>query len=336
MESKVNFTRFSKNEMLQSVIQENCCKRAWLAGAVKAIGSLQIEHGGKPSLVFETEDIDYLQTVINYAKDIYKTNVTIESAKGKAGKKGFGYIAKLPPEDSMYLLIDAGIIGEDGGLPTFIVGIKPEVISLKCCAKAFLKSIYIATGSANVPTKIIGDDGRLESNGGGYYLEFVLGDEVLAELIVKVLNYFDINSHTTERKGKYIVYLKDSEVISNTFALLEANGTVLYLQEILLERTLNNNLNRQSNCDAANADKIAIASAKQVMAIQLIAKTVGLNSLPDKLKELAEMRLQNPSAPMEFFTDALGDEVSKSGVNHRFRKLVSIADEIAEKQNTEN
>ena len=127
----------------------------------------------------------------------------------------------------------------------------------------------------------------------------------------------------SERAGKFVVYLKDSENISKAFALMDAAETVLYIEEIIVERIFNNNLNRQNNCKTANTDKIVTAAANQVVAINRIQERQGLDSLPDKLKELACLRLQNPMASLDFFTERLG--ISKSGINHRFRKIMAIA-----------
>lgn len=123
---------------------------------------------------------------------------------------------------------------------------------------------------------------------------------------------------TVERGNKFIVYVKESEVISNFFALLGASETVLYMQDVMIERLVNNNVNRKSNCSVANMDKTAIASTKQLIAIENIEKNFGVKRLSEELRALIALRKEYPEATLDFFAEKLG--VSKSCINHRFRK----------------
>lgn len=114
------------------------------------------------------------------------------------------------------------------------------------------------------------------------------------------------------------MYVKESEVISNFFALLGASETVLYMQDVMIERLVNNNVNRKSNCSVANMDKTAIASTKQLLAIENIEKNFGVKRLSEELRSLIALRKEYPEATLDFFAEKLG--VSKSCINHRFRK----------------
>lgn len=329
MDKKRNFNQHAKAELLANLPESTCCKVAWLAAAVKAIGNLSLEKNGA-SLVFESDDFDYIQTIIACIKNVYFATLEANVVKGKNGiKKAKIFNVKVPYGHTSTILKDTAVMEEDAeGLLALNSGIANRVVQSECCAKNFLKSLFIATGSANVPTKIIGEDEDIKSNGKDYYLEFALSDEPFAEDLIKLLENLSIYAKIIERKGKYIVYVKESEAISNFFAFLNANETVLYMQDIIVERLVNNNLNRKSNCEVANIDKIAIASTKQIIAIKKIDKEMGLENLPDKLRELALLRLKNPTATLDFFVKKLGGEVSKSGINHRFRKIISIADNL--------
>ena len=327
---KVKFTVCAKNEMLKNQPTEVCCAKAWLAAAVKATGSLNITKTGM-NVVFESDDYDYMISVVHAIKLLYSLPVELISQRGKGAKKSAAFMVKLGKSQSETLLFDVGIWGKgEDDMPCFARGVRKEIVRKECCAKAFLRSVFVATGSANVPPKLIGESDSVESSGGGYYLEFVLSDEILAEVVAGLLKSLGVPAKTTERKEKFVVYQKDSEIISNTFALLGAHEAVMYMQEIMVERTLSANLNRQSNSAAANADKTVIAATKQVLAIQTIDKTSGLDKLPDTLKEIAVLRLENPTAGLDFFAGRLG--ITKSGVNHRFRKLVQMAEEIENKR----
>ncbi|MEG1612939.1 MAG: DNA-binding protein WhiA [Clostridia bacterium] len=329
MENKLNFTQYAKNELLSNLPENSCCRLAWLSAAIKAIGSLQLSKKGV-SLFFESANYDYVKSIVQFIKNLYFASLDIEIKDIKSGlQKGKHFMVKVPSGHTLTILTDTGIIkDEESGGFEINGGINPKMVFEECCAKNFLKSMFIALGSANVPTKIIGEDDDVESSGNGYYLEYQLSDELLSEDLVKLLEHFDISAKLTERNNKYVVYVKENEAISNFFALLSANETVLYMQDIIVERLLNNNLNRKSNCEVGNYDKTAIASSKQTIAINHIAETIGLHKLPDKLRILSELRLRNPTAPLDFFVENIGEEITKSGINHRFRKIISISDSL--------
>lgn len=327
--NKKNFNNHAKTELLSTLPQSNCCRIGWILSAIKAVGSLNIERNGI-SLVFESDNFEYIQSIIACIKGVYFANLEANVVKGKSGIKDAKIFSiKVPYGHTKTILKDTGIMDEDeSGLSELKSGISNSVIQTECCAKSFLKSLFIATGTANVPSKIIGADDDIISSGKDYYLEFALLDKPFANDVIRLLENLSIFAKLTERKGRYIVYVKESEAISNFFAFLNANETVLYMQDIIVERLVNNNLNRKSNCEVANIDKVAIASTRQIIAIKKIDEKMGLDNLTDKLKEIALLRLAYPTATLDFFVKELNYEVSKSGINHRFRRLIAIADDL--------
>lgn len=328
MDKKLNFNQYAKTEILAKTPEDKCCKLGWLCAAVKACGSLTLSKKGA-SVVFESSNYDYVKSIIHIIKSLYFATLDAEMKNVNSGLvKGRIFTVKVPVGHTRTILTDLGIfVDEPDGTFSISCDISENVIQKTCCAKFFLASLFVATGSANVPSKIIGETEDIESSGNGYYLEYLLNDENFSEQVIRLLKHFGIVAKMTERNGKSVVYVKDSEAISNFFALLGASDTVLYMQDIIVERLLSNNLNRKSNCEVGNYDKIAIASAKQIIAINNIEKKLGLEKLPEKLRELAELRLNNPTASLDFFVEAFGD-VSKSGINHRFRKLLSISETL--------
>jgi conserved hypothetical protein len=327
MDKKLSFLQFAKSELMTNPPEDACCKVAWLSAAIRAVGSLEIVRR-KYELVFESADYDYIKLLVQYIKSVYFASLDIDVIQPKGGlKKTRTYRVKVPAGHAKTIMFDAGVIENEEGFQ-LVGGISDKVVFKDCCAKSYLRSLFVATGSAGVPTKIIGEDDDISSSGSGYYLEYLLSDELLASDLIRLLEHFQISAKLTERNGKYVVYLKDSELMSNLFALLSANETVLYMQDVIVERLLNNNLNRKSNCDVGNYDKIAIASSKQILAINYIGDTVGLEKLPEKLQVLAHLRVENPEAPLDFFVKKLKGEVSKSGINHRFRRIIAISEEI--------
>lgn len=325
---KLNFNRYAKNELLTTEFKDRCCAYSWLAAAIKAVGSLRILKN-RTELIFESQDYDYVKSTAIAVKTAYNTEIDVDVTNVNTGlQKGKLYVLKMPPAISRDMLKDTGIIDKNSDGFSFKEGIDNAVVEKECCAKTYLKSLFVATGSANVPEKIIGEDADIESTGSGYYLEFALSDESYALSVKKLLLSFDIAAKTVERGNKYIVYVKESEAISNFFALLGASETVLYMQDVMIERLVNNNVNRKSNCTVANMDKTAIASTKQLLAIGKIEKYYGVGRLSGELQSLVALRKEYPEATLDFLAEKLG--VSKSCINHRFRKIISIADDLSE------
>ena len=145
---------------------------------------------------------------------------------------------------------------------------------------------------------------------------------------INLLKECDIPAKITIRKNAPIVYIKEYQLICDALALVGANKAVLCLQNEAAIRELRNNINRQNNCINANLNKTIGASVKQLNAIRIIQENVGLESLSEGLMELALLRLANPDASLEELRRLSTQELTKSGINHRFAKLLEIAQKI--------
>lgn len=179
----------------------------------------------------------------------------------------------------------------------------------------FTAGVFLAGGSVNDPAK-------------EYHLEFVSPEEGLARELVALLAEIDIRAGITTRRSQYVVYVKESESIEDTLTFMGAQQCTLDLINIKIYKDMRNKVNRIANCDNANIDKVVAAATRQTEDIQLIASSVGLDSLPDELREVAELRLENSDMSLKDIGESLSEPISRSGVNHRFRKLSKIADNI--------
>ena len=138
--------------------------------------------------------------------------------------------------------------------------------------------------------------------------------------------HFEITSKLSSRKKIFVLYLKDSEAIKDLLALVGAEQSVLDLSDEMAKRDLRNTVNRQVNCINANINKTIEASLKQIQAINYINKKIGLDSLPEDLQEVAVLRLANPQESMDELLKLSTIKLTKSGLNHRFRRILKIAD----------
>lgn len=190
--------------------------------------------------------------------------------------------------------------------------------------KGFVKGMYI--GSATSSIKI--SEKANEKTSSGYHLEFASKDIALLREFSHLLAQFDIMAKLITRKNNYVLYLKDAEQVSDLLALVGASNAVLSLKNEITNREFRNKINRQTNCLSGNISKTVDASIKQMEAIELIDGKIGINNLPPDLEEVALMRLANPEEPLTTLLQLSDLNLTKSGLNHRLRKLISLAEKL--------
>lgn len=179
----------------------------------------------------------------------------------------------------------------------------------------FVAGVFLACGSVNDPAK-------------EYHLEFTVPGENLEKDLANILNEIGVNAKTVIRRGQCIVYLKESESIEDTLTFIGAQQCTLELMNVKILKDVRNKANRIANCDTANIDKVVNAAIRQIEDINLIDSAIGLENLSDELREVSELRLQNTDMSLQEIGDSLSIPISRSGVNHRFKKLAKLADEI--------
>ena len=183
---------------------------------------------------------------------------------------------------------------------------------------SFLRGIFLSCGNINDPQS-------------GYHLELNLPTETLSQEILNFLNSVktcDFKAKFIKRRKNFMVYLKDSECIIDFLVFIGAKKYAMELMQIKMIKEVRNNVNRTTNFETANLNKITNSSSNQIQAIKKIKSTVGLTYLPDKLYTVAKIRLKHPYISLKEFSKLCGESISKSGINHRLKKIIKIADEL--------
>ena len=180
--------------------------------------------------------------------------------------------------------------------------------------KNVIRGAYLGSGSINNPENT-------------YHLEIGIRKKEFANLIIKGLNEYDIKCNCIEKNKEYTIYLKDGEEISKILALLGANKSVLKFEEIRVQREMKNKINRIVNCETANMNKTMNAAIEQIDAIRKLKENGKFEKMEKTLKEIAELRIQNPSASLTELGKMLQPPISKSGVNYRLKKIMEIGKE---------
>ncbi len=186
------------------------------------------------------------------------------------------------------------------------------------CTAYFLRGVFLVCGSVTDPDK-------------DYHLEFAVPHKNLAadlERIIAEITEIKPEPHTVRRQGSYVVYLKESDIIADMLTYMGASMSAIAVMQSSMRKSVRNRVNRQINSETFNLKKTAEAAAKQIIAIEKISRQQGLSSLPDDLRELAEIRLEHPEYNLRELGQTLSVPISRSGVNHRLQRLMAIAEEM--------
>ena len=186
--------------------------------------------------------------------------------------------------------------------------------------KAIVKGAFLGAGSITDPNK-------------QYHLEIFFQEKNNAEYILNICKTFGVYLKILEYNNKFQLYIKDGEEISKFLALLGTNRGVLSFEDVRITKEIKNNVNRLVNCETANLNKIVNASVNQVNDIKLIQKLNKFEELPEDLKEIALIRLENPDMSLKALGELLEKTIGKSGVNHRLQRIHEFAEDLREGKN---
>ena len=249
-------------------------------------------------------------------KDIYNVESVIEVSKNITFSKNSIYYMYIC-DKVQFILADLSVVDEKGNfleIPRdYINGDAEE-------KKAYIRGIFLSKGSINDPKTA------------QYHLEFLFDNKYEAVFVQRLLNEFDLNSKILLRDKKYMIYIKDSEKISDFLKILGAFNAVMYYENIRVFKEQKNITNRLNNCEQANTDKIIQTAMNQIRQIRYIEEKVGIDLLDDKLKEAALYRIKYPDASLielsEIISLETNKKITKSGLNHRFRKIRDMYDKL--------
>lgn len=302
------FSTELKNELSRREIIDKKAAIYELSAFIRTNGTIVISNFCL-TIRFETTNNSIIRRIFKLFKFLYGYDANIIISKISKLRKNNVY--KMFVEDetiSKKFLLDARFSDLDS------LFIKDDLYENEIVEKDFVKNflcgLFLGAGSISNPDK-------------NYHLEFSLNSEKFANLVIKYLKVFNIRSRKIEKKGQYLVYIKDSETIADFLSLIETVNTLFKFEEIRVIKEIKNNTNRLTNCETANLDKTLNTSFNQIDAIKTIYKKIGKEKLEKNILDLCELRLKNPTYSLQTLADIL--KISKSGVNHRFKKIIELA-----------
>lgn len=308
---KNSFSSQTKSELLQIKPESSSEILAEMAAFVRDGGSLSINKGIK----LEVSRPAYAKRIFSYVKELYGYTPVISMKH--INQLGRFYKYRVLVEDSKVcekLLMDIKYLDEQGSFSP--QGTRYFLRSFKN-RKCYLRAFFLVCGSCANPEK-------------NYHLEMVFDEKPLAKSICTAMLNSGFNAKVIERKNSFVVYMKDAESIVDFLTFIGAQQTILKFYNVKILKETRNNVNRAVNCETANIQKTVDAAGRQMTSIEIIKNKKGLSYLPDELREVAEIRLANPEASLIEMLELLPDKISKSGLNHRFKKLDKIAGELEE------
>ncbi len=315
----MSFSTDTKNELAHFEPEKKCCMLAEIAGFIRMCGSIRLAGGGKINVVITTDNAAVARHYKKMIKEYFDVDAGLEVGKGTSLKKGRVYnLTIYDDEDKMsqQVLREVGILMVREGMNYISDGIYDGLIRNKCCRKSYLRGVFLGAGSITDPEK-------------SYHLEFVCNTEILGHDVKKLINSFvDLHAKIVQRKGSFVVYVKESEQIIDILNILKAHGQLLKYEDVRIIKNMKNTANRINNCDSANLDRTLNASQRQIEAIKKIEGAKGLRALPDKLYDVAVLRLENPEASLIELAEMMEPPLKKSGINNRFRKIEEFANKL--------
>lgn len=318
----MSFASETKNELARIEPEKKCCMLAEISGFLRVAGSIGLAGFGKFKIIITTDNPAVARHYKKLIQDYFGIETKLEIGEGKAvgkrrGSKKFSYSITIDADNrSEQILREAGILLVREGNNYISDGIYSGIVRTKCCKKAYLRGVFMGAGTMSDPEK-------------GYDLEFVLESATMAADLRKLINSFvDLSCKVTERRGKYVVYMKKADYISDMLAIMGASSQVFSMEETRIKKEMVGSARRMSNCDSANMDRSIEASMKHIEAIKKIQETKGLASLPETLREAAELRLDHPDISIAALGELCDPPMKKAGINKRLMRIQEIASKL--------
>ena len=308
----MSFSSEIKDEVAKIKVDDYKLILSELAGITPMCGILNFKNN-KISMEYITENAPVARRIFTFLRRSFGFDVEVKNVKSTQLKKNV-FIIYISQDESCRLLLDE--LKYIKGASVFMINYAPhDLIKSKNDKKAYIRGAFMGSGSIKKKKK-------------GYHLEFVSENESNAYFLMETINEFGFTSKVIMRKEKYIIYIKDSEQISDFLSLIGAYNSLLKYENIRVIKEMRNNVNRIVNCETANLNKTVKSSYDQVEDIKLIEREIGIENLDDDLKSIAKIRLENRSMSLNDIANSLDPKVSKSTVNYRFKKLRKIANKL--------
>ena len=298
---KMSFSLQVKNELLKTEYENRCCKKSLLYGLALFSKNFSFKR-----ITFQSEN----EGTTELFKRLLKELCNIES-KIEVSPSGKSFIVDISSRKNATKLLT--YFGHNAGEKNLVIN-TPN-FDCESCRNAFVAGAFLSCGTISSPKK-------------DYHLEFTIPYMNLAKSFITLLNEFELSPKLITRKGYNVIYFKDSESIEDFLYIMGASSAMFEMMNIKIVKEIRNSANRKANCETANIEKTVQASMPQIEAIIKIKNKKGLDWLSKPLKDMAIVRLDNPDLSLAELAELFDPPLSRSGANHRLKRLEEIASEL--------
>lgn len=297
----MSFSYDVKNELIKTELEKNCCKKSLLYGM--ALFSKSFSYEG---VSFQSENEASARLFKTLMAQLCNIKCNI-----KTSPSGKSFTVNIESEAACSKIMAFF------GHTQHETSLKINHSNFDCndCHNAFLAGVFLACGSVSSPEK-------------DYHLEFTVAFYNLSKSLYTFVQELELEPKMTKRSGYNIIYFKDSEAIEDCLYIMGASRSMFDMMNIKILKEIRNSANRRANCETANIEKTVNAASPQLEAIIKIKKKKGLSSLSPSLREMAEKRLENPDMSLSELGELFDPPLSRSGANHRLKRIVEIAKEL--------
>lgn len=297
----MSFSSQVKNELVKIEYDKQCCKKSLLYGMALFSKSFSFR-----KITFQTENSNTAQLFKHLLKEL--CNIDCKISTSPSGKS---FTVDIENKKTASRLMNYFAHDEHE------TSLKINFSNFVCprCQNAFLAGAFLSCATVSSPEK-------------DYHLEFIIAYLNLAKSLITLLRECELSPKLTTRKGYNIVYFKESEAIEDCLYIMGASSSMFDMMNIKIVKEIRNTANRKANCETANIEKTVNAASPQIEAILKIKKKKGLNFLSEPLKEMAQARLENPDLSLAELAQVFNPPLSKSGANHRLKRIIEIAKEL--------
>ncbi len=314
----MSFSRDVKEELSNTDVPARHCQIAEITAIISICGHVVISARDKYSVKIHTENRAVARKYFTLLQKAFKIDAEISIKQNVNLKKSRIYTVTVNDHVSAVRILQATrLMDENQEIRENMSVVNNIIIMKECCKRAYIRGAFLAAGSVSAPEK-------------SYHLEIVCENQPKAVQLSEIIKTFQIDAKIVERKKHFVV--KEGAGIVDMLNVMQAHISLLNLENVRILKEMRNSVNRQVNCETANLSKTVNAAVRQVEDIHYIENTIGLNALPDVLKEAAQARLQNPDISLKELGAILTPPLGKSGVNHRLKRISEIALELKDRE----
>ena len=306
----MSFASDIKDEVVRIRVRDGAVKLAELSGLTFACGNLKL--GRKKAISYRTENREVGRHIAALGTSLYELDVEMEE-RVREHRKAPLYVVNMSGPKAGEMLSATGVMVSDEEGIHLLSRLPEDLVREDEARRAFVRGCFLGAGSCSDPQ-------------GEYSVEILCRAEGFAGGLCDLLNGYGLNARYALRRNRYVVYLKEGDSVTGFLALIGSNIAALDLENVRAEKETRNYVNRTTNCEYANLDKLVAASVKQQQAVNTILSHGHFQRLPKALKEAAELRLNYPDASLQELADMA--DIKKSGMNHRLTRLVEYAQDL--------